>query len=367
MQESTNQGAISLAEVRSRVDPGRSGAFRAKVAAEGNTEQTVYYVSPYASNGAGAFIGVPEVGTEILVCKVIGGTSWYYLGATFAPEPRGAVGDPIVDAEVMPFERVDPEIYKARGTPMKYLFKTPQGAGITMSDEYNPEFFNRKTEISSGGAKKITLTEAPTIDSIVLDSGNGSRITLTDDPDTAGLPSRSVEIFSIGPQKYINKESQTDVVVHSAGRELQLLNLASGIEWGPGIPCGNVNIQSQRRDVNVFTQGEQGKIFIECLNEEGVNQQIVIETNGSGGGVTIKTNGNVNVAAGGAINMRASDINIGCNKFSVNAEDIQMQGTEISINPGEEGTIQLANGADPTAPSIPDPQSLYGNTGVTTY
>lgn len=368
MEEQRNQGAISLAEVRSRVDPGRSGAFRAKVAAEGNSEQTVYYVSPYASNGAGAFIGVPEVGTEILVCKVIGGTSWYYLGATFAPEPRDAVGDPIADAEVMPFERVDPEIYKARGTPMKYLFKTPLGAGITMSDEYNPTFFNGKTEITSGAGKRITLTDAPTIDSIILDSGNGSKITLTDDPDTPGLASRSVEVFSIGPQKYINKESQTDIVVHDAGRELQLLNQASGFEWGPGTPCGNVNIQSRKRDVNIFTQAESGNIFIECLNEQGQNQQIVIETNGAGGGITIKTNGNVNVTAD-EINMRANrNINMACQKYSLTCDklDIACAG-EVDIDGSR---IDLAGGtasADP--PDIPDPgpQSRYQNTGVTTY
>jgi len=366
MQECRNEGAISLAEVRSRVDPGRSGAFRAKIASEGNDEQTVYYVSPYGSNAQGAFIAVPEVGTQVLVCKVTGGTSWYYLGTTFAPEPAEVDGAKVKDAQVMPFERVDPEIYKARGTPMKYVFKSPQGAGITMSDEYNPEFFNRKTEISSGGAKKITMTEAPTIDSIVLDSGNGSRITLTDDPQSQGLAARSVEVFSVGPQKYINKESQTDIVVHSAGRELQLLNQASGIEWGPGTPCGNVNIQSKRRDVNVFTQGESGRIFIECLNEQGANQQIVIETNGADGAITIKTNGDVNIDAGQAINMRAPNVNIGCTKFSVNAGDIQMQGNQVNIDPGN-GTIQLADGASPENPTIPDPQSLYDNTGVTTY
>jgi hypothetical protein len=49
MQECRNEGAISLAEVRSRVDPGRSGAFRAKIASEGNDEQPVYCVSPYGS------------------------------------------------------------------------------------------------------------------------------------------------------------------------------------------------------------------------------------------------------------------------------------------------------------------------------
>lgn len=367
MQECNNEGAISLAEVRSRVDPGRSGAFRAKVDAEGNDEQTVYYVSPYGSNGAGGFVAVPEVGTRVLVCKPTGATSWYYLGSTFSQEPREVEGGKIPDTEAMPLERIDPEMYKARGIPMRYVFKSPQGAGLTMSDEYNPEYFNRKVELVSTQNKKVVLHDAPGVDSIQIDSGNGSRITLTDDPQNQSLAARSIQVESVGPQKYICSESQTDVVVGEGGRELQLLNNANGVSWGDSANAGNVNVQSKWKDVNVFTQAEQGRIFIECLDSGGSNQQIVIETNGSNGAITIKTNGTVNVAAGEAINMEAPNINIGCDRFSVNAAvDIQMQGQQVNIDPGA-GTVQLASGAAPTSPTIPSPQSTYDNTGVTTY
>jgi len=367
MQECRNEGAISLAEVRSRVDPGRSGAFRAKIASEGNDEQTVYYVSPYGSNAEGAFVAVPEVGTQVLVCKVTGGTSWYYLGTTFSPEPGEVVGEQIKDTKVMPLERVDPEMYKARGAPMRYVFKSPQGAGITMSDEYNPDFFNRKTELTSTRAKKITMHDAPNIDSIILDSGNGSRITLTDDPQNQSMAARSIQVESVGPQKYINTESQTDIVVGGGGRELQVLNNANGVPWGEGVQAGNVNIQSKWKDVNVFTQAEQGKIFIECLNENGNSQEIVIETNGTGGGITIKTRGSVNISAGQDINMKADgNMNIDCQKYSVNCTKVDVEcagGVDI-----DGSVINLASEtANPTSPSIPNPQSKYQNTGVTTY
>lgn len=358
---------ISLAEVRNRVDPGRSGAFRAKIASEGNTEQTVYYVSPYGSNAEGAFVAVPEVGTQILCCKAAGGTSWYYLGTTFAPEPGEVTGSKITDAKLMPLERVDPEMYKARGIPMKYAFKSPKGAGITMSDEYNPEFFNTKAEITSGGAKKIMLTESPTIDSIILDSGNGSRITLTDDPKNQSMAARSIQVESVGPQKYINTESQTDIVVGQGGRELQVLNNANGVPWGDSAQAGNVNIQSKWKDVNVFTQAEEGKIFIECLNENGTNQEIVIETNGAAGGITIKTKGTVNISADQDINMRSGgNLNIDCQKYSVNCTKVDIDSTgRVDIDGSE---IYLASDtASPTPPNIPNPQSRYQNTGVTTY
>jgi len=366
---------ISLAEVRSIVDPSRSGLFWAFVDAD-SEQVEVYYVSPYGSNDTGAFVAVPEVGTQILVCKPEGYSSWYYMGTTFSsPEPRTVVpldstSGEIEDMKLMPLERVDPEMYKARGAPMKYIFKSPAGGGITISDEYNPFFVNKNTTVHSSKNKIVQLHDAPSIDSIILDTGNGSRITLTDDPQNQSMAARSIQVESVGPQKYINKESQTDIVVHEAGRELQLLNIANGVpfEDDEEINAGNVNIQSRWKDVNVFTQAEEGRIFIECLNENGKNQQIVIETNGDGtDGITIKTKGSINLAADSDINLQAGrNMNIQCQKYSVNCSKVDVQSSgQVDIDGSK---IYLAsNTASPTAPNIPNPQSTYDNTGVTTY
>ena len=391
MKECRNEGAISLAEVRSRVDGGRSGAFKAKIAAEGNDEQTVYYVSPYASNGAGAFIAVPEVGTEVMVCKPTGSSSWYYMGSTFSPEPKEVEGSSLKDGQLMPFERVDPDMYKARGVPMRYLFRSPEGAGILMSDEYNPEFNNKKTEITSTGSKKITLHDAPTIDAITIDSGNGSRITLTDDPQNQNTAARSIQVESVGPQKYICTESQTDILVGAGGRELQLLNNANGVPYGNSVNAGNVNIQSKWKDVNVFTQAEQGRIFIECLNESGNNQQIIIETNGTGGTIRLKTNGKIDIAAD-SIGIEANTIDIkAASNLNIESPTINLNGTvnapEINSKlngditgkavyadtaglavPGTPVSVTIpAPDVDGANPNIGDTQSTYNNIGVTTY
>ena len=395
MKECNNEGAISLAEVRSRVDPARSGSFRAKVSAEGNEEQTIYYVSPYGSNAAGAFIAIPEVGTEVLVCKPTGSSSWYYMGTTFASEPKDAEptgsGGELNDATLMPVERADPEMYKARGTPMRYLFRSPEGAGILMSDEYNPEFINKKTEITSTGSKKITLHDGPTIDAITIDSGNGSRITLTDDPQNQNTAARSIQVESVGPQKYICTESQTDILVGAGGRELQLLNNANGVPYGNSVNAGNVNIQSKWKDVNVFTQAEQGRIFIECLNESGNNQQIIIETNGTGGTIRLKTNGKIDIAAD-SIGIEANTIDIkAASNLNIESPTINLNGTvnapEINskLNGDITGKAEFATTAgkadagtpvpitvpapnvDGANPDIGDTQSTYNNIGVTTY
>jgi len=358
---------ISLAEVRDRVDLGRSGAFTAKIDSLGNKEETVYYASPYGSNGEGAFIAVPEEGTTVLVCQPKGSSSWYYLGTTFMPEPKETTGGSIADTELMPVERADPRMYAARGLPMRYIMKSPEGQGLTISDEYTPEYINKKVELESSLGKKVTLHDSPAVDSIVLDAGPGSRIILSDNPNNNELAPKGLQVETTGPQKYLNLESQTDVVVGAGGRELQLLNNADGILYGEAGQAGNVNIQSKYKDVNVFTQAEQGKIFIECLNENGSNQHIVIETNGAGGGITIKTKGAVFINADDSINIDSgADINMkSLGKISMESNSLDIRSGPINID-GD--VINLAsNLAQPNPPGISNQTSQYGNTGITTY
>ena len=369
---------VSLAEVceDGLFDANRNGSFRAVIYALNKIEKPVHYVSPYASNADGAFIALPEEGVEILVCQPEGSEEWYYMGSTFSPEPRETTGEPIPDALLAPMERVDPLLYNARGVPMKQIIKSQSGTGMVMSHEYAPEgimgsdgFLDKKLELNTA-TKKITMSDSPAQDSIILDSGNGSRIMLTDDPQDDNFAARSLQVETVGPQKYLNKESQTDVVVGEGGRELQLLNIANGVEWGEGSDCGNVNIQSKWKDVNVFAQAKDGRIFIECVNETGDNQKIVIETNGeSSDSIIIRTPGSVIIDAKKDININAEEGGINMKtsgKFSVDCDSFQVQANQVNIDPGG-GTIELANGASPTSPSLPDQQSTYGNEGITTY
>lgn len=363
-----NDQIISLAEVRKRVDPTRNGSFLASIDYLGNIDERVQYVSPYGSNAEGAFVAIPEEGTQILVCRPAGTDIWFYLGTVFGQaEPEKTEGGGVIpDAGILPMSRVDPYMYRARGVPMRYLFRSPSQAGLTISEEYNPEFINKYTELKSTVNKTVKLNDSPEIDSIVIDSGNGSKITLTDDPKSQALPSRAVQVESVGPQKYLNYESQTDMVVLTGGRELQILNNANGAEWGDGAICGNVNIQSKWKDVNVFTQAEGGRIFIECLNGLGNDQHIVIQTNGFGGSIVIKTNGKVIVDAQDDININTpKDLNIKCAKFSVNSNAIDMVGSAgVNIDGSK---IDLANGASTNAVDTTGQDSQYGNTGITTY
>jgi hypothetical protein len=358
---------ISLAEVTNVVDGSRGGAFKATIDELDGQEVPIKYTSPYASNGEGAFIGIPQVGVRILVCKPSKSDAWYYLGATFDPPPREVLGNEFIEINPFPLETANKQLYKARGVPMQVQLTGAGGAGIVASEEYNPDYMNSRTEIKSNVNKVITLCDSPAIDAIIIDSGNGSTIKLGDNPQEGTLPAQSIEIESVGPQKYLNIGSQTDVVVETGGRELQLLNQANGVEWGDGAVCGNVNIQSKWKDVNVFTQAEAGRIFIECLNENGSNQVIQIETNGAEGAIIIKTKGDIRLDAGGNIDLNAGGQ---IRMKSGGPTNITCPSLEIAVAGNaniEANTIELANGANADPPSVEGTQSTYGNTGITTY
>lgn len=379
---------ICLAEVRDRTDAARTGSFLACIYGFDNELNRITYVSPYGSNAGGAFIAIPEVGTQILVVRPYNTSQWFYLGTAFSYEPLYDNGQVIRDSVVSPVDRCDPTMYKSRGYPTHYVFKSPTGAGISMVEDENSEYIKKYTELKSTNNKKIRLDDTPNLDSIILDSGNGAKIMLTNAPDNPinGLAAQSVQVQTNGPQRYINYDSQTDIYVGGGGKELQLLNAANGVLNGtppdfkpqlgippPLKPSGNVNLQSTWRDINVLTKAPSGRIFIECLNAAGVNQQIVIETNGVGGGITIKTNGTVMVDAltgvdintAGNINMQCANFNLNCATMNAKAGVMNLDGGVVNLAPEPPLPVIIPQ-VPSTNPALKH-DSDYGNIGIDTF
>ena len=140
------------------------------------------------------------------MCQPTGSTSWYYLGATFAPQPKESTGALTIDnVELTPFEIAAPELTAALGVPMRLQWTGTQGEGIRIIDETNDSMMNKKVEINSIAGKKVSLNDNPTADALILDSGNGATIRLTDNPQMPSIsPARAVLVNSEGPQRYIN-------------------------------------------------------------------------------------------------------------------------------------------------------------------
>jgi len=410
---------ISLAEVTDRLDPNRNHGFWAKISGEGEQDKFIQGTSPYMGGAGGGFVGhIPGIGVTVLVVQPEAGGEWYYLSSTFKQEPRTTNEGINAFSELPPAQRVVDvagESGAGVGIPHILAFQDDDGNGIkfvrqkrarltaeqALHQEYD-EFgnavsipdedpsivqpaMNIKTEIYSSAGKKISLIDSPGIDCIILDAGNKtgtSKITITGDSADAisqGIVADMVQIETTGPQKYINTDNQTDIVVGTGGRELQILNNAAVIagqnatvEWGEesGLLCGNVNIQSKWKDVNTLSLAQNGRIFIECLDPSGIanGQRIEIQTHGTNGEIIIKTNGkvgiegeNIDIKANTNINMKAgTDVNIqaGGQISLLAAGMVAVDGAPIQLNNGD---------SKPSNPVVNPVGNSYGSRGITTY
>ena len=378
--ESVAGTKIFLAEVTDQYNPSLDGVFYAKIFIDGHPKENepVNYCSPFVTNTEGGFVAMPTPGTQILVCQPEGQVTYYYLGSTFAPILREATGGTKIkgnafsDASKYPFERADPDMFRARGVPKKSMLKGARGGGLVISEEDNPTFINTKIELNSPNGKTVTLDDSPGIDSITLDSGNNSKITIANQ-HMAGLatpslfaPSMSeIRVESSGDQTFKSVQGTVNMRLQD-GKEVNIMNNSTGDHKPLGFPpimffppllfsnaeYGNINIQSKFKDVNIFTDTSKqdnfnaarghgtGRIFLDCLNTKGTQQVIQLQTRGTGsipnppvirgpnitnygtGGcvIRLKSSGKIEieaigdveiVAKGGNLNMRAEgDLNL---------------------------------------------------------
>jgi len=359
MKEEIQKTEIRMAEVRARFDPNQAGVFYAGIdGISDGASLMINYVSPYGSAAKAGFIGVPEVGVSILVCKPSGSNEWFYIGSTFLPEDKKQGED---TPTTLPFSRVDPKINKVSGVPAKVILHGNNGQGLEISDEQDGETTNNiKTELASSNGKKITLHDSPGIDAIKLDSGNNASITLTQNPQNPLKSAASIEVDCNGPQLHVSRESDLEMKVLGGGRELNIQNNANGVAWGnfqhanPINPCGNVNIQSSYGDVNIMSKAPIiSRVFIETLDSAGGAQLIQLKTNGPTGTIVLKTAGTLAIDAGEVAIQSAGNISMGCNGiFSVEALGGVAAQTPANIDL-EGATVNLAPGSAPTIPVEP--------------
>lgn len=388
---------IARAHVTSNYDPNSVGTFEANIEDLKLEGVTINYVSPFAPQTEGGLLAFPKKGNIILVCKPSGSDAWYYLGSTFetVEEDLGSVGK-VSNRTVI--DKIDGNISRTTGSPSKQMFTSNHGQGLVISEEYGKSIQNIKTEIRSTTRKKISLIDTPALDSISIDSGNMSRITLTDTP-IAGLfapPAQAVLVDSNGPQKLTCHESSIDIAVND-GKDINITNGSTGQNAGIGdAGFGNINLQSDTGDINLFTTkgaGEpvgmngaarhtDGRIFLQCLNPNGINQVIQIETKGllptntirlvSGGRIEIEAlTGNIDLKSLlGSINLDAA---LGVNIRSLGGVNIastapvNIDGSPINLNSGIAPDIVDA-AMDIPPPTLPlFTESYYSLVGLPTY
>lgn len=342
---------LSLAEIRSSVSITKAGTFSAFVKKD-NARRNIIYTSPFKQGVEGGFIGIPNKGQTIICCKSDKRDPWYYLSTVMMP-PRGFGDGAEVSDCKSPLEEIDNRVYKARGVPQRTVWRSDGGNKIVLSDEYNPEYFNRKLELKSGIGKTIAMLDSPEQDYLVMRNEHHDGIKISSEKNQ-NMAAQSIEIESRGPQKIICREAQIDIWV-TEGRELNIINDSTGLFKDPNDAnkYGNVNIESSNRDVSIRTKSPSGRIFIQALGPNasmGADvaenaQLIVIRVAGVEKGdlqptIQIISSGNLELSADKNITIQAQeDI-----KF-IAGKSIQMNAPNwIDIDAGATGNVHLNSG-----------------------
>lgn len=268
---------VKVGEIRDNSDITETGCLTVQET-DFDAPVIVRYTSPYSAGQSGGFIAIPEVGTKVLIIQPDNDNNWFYLTSIHGPTQGHALSNlALVDKDIKsPLS--DDKLYRARGVPMRLSLKTPLGHNLTLSDEYNKDFFNSKVMLESATGKKVELNDSPEIDSVILRNELGDRIKISSKANGASAP-RSIEIECKGPISIITRESELNLHVVD-GKELNIINESTGSKRaGPNDPTpGNINIKTTHGDINIDAMDDTGLILV---NTEGDNSVINIKSKGT--------------------------------------------------------------------------------------
>jgi hypothetical protein len=297
---------IKVGNVRSNIDLFKSG--RITVAwDEYPLGIGIKYVSPFTTVNNIGFMAIPEVGTDVLICKPANKNDWYYLGSIIENNFADGAGEgKVIDEGVKnPFN----DLYRFRGVvPQAYIFSSPKGNKIMLSDGYNPDGSYIGTHLETSRGMRLSLDDST--GTITLgNSTNNAMLVLTEnsmaDQTAMGGPA-SFSVQVTGNVSITSQQGDLDLTVIN-GRTINIEN-KSGLGSGAGNDSrtGNINILSKNGDVNIVATGQ--------------NQEIRLESNGEGGDVVINAKDTIVMTAANGIIMQSTggDIDISGNKIYLN-------------------------------------------------
>ena len=317
----------------------------------------IYYTSPYFNNLGGGIIALPEEGSQILIIQPSKSNTWYYLSTIVSANKRDDDTNYYTTDGLMP----DKQIYRSRNKPQRLVIQDCKGNKLAFSNVYSPNFINSKVELKSSTGKVLSLCDSPEVNAAILRNEHGDGITVTSE-STDVHSAQSIEVKSRGSQTYVAREASMTLIV-TDGREVNIRNESTGAFKNPGDPkkYGNVNISSKFRDVNIYTDGEEGSLFIDSRGSGGLIQ---LDSNGkiiihSIGDISVHSEGNLNIKSEGNLNLEGSEIGI---KSSGNVAiqaggDATLQGGGTAALDGSQvhfnsGRSRSANGASILEPEL---------------
>lgn len=271
-------------------------AVKVESSAEGVLEPVgdqllITYTTPYWSLGEGGFLASPQVDSIILIAEATNGGHYYVQSI---PDYKS-------------LSSTDSKLTRATGSPMRKSFKGDRGAGLEIYDELSSEMQNVGVGLVTGGGKYLKLVDSPGVDHIEMNNGLGDILKLTRKPQSGVMSTTRSLLAKIWGSITIFCRTGRLLIQNQDGGNIDILNNSKGqyaASTSEKKKHGNVNIQSSNADVNLYALGEEGRIFIECLNKSSGTKNIIqFSTQGTGSMIRIDSAGDVEISSGGKMKL----------------------------------------------------------------
>jgi hypothetical protein len=291
----------------------------------------VTYTSPYYSPGDGGVLAIPEVGSRILVYLDSKTGEMFYLSTILADDPDNPKSGGRVLWKSIPNDR----LFSQDNKPQGLTFQNKFGDGLEVKRVLGKnKNFDSSTSLKQG-SKRVTLSDNPASDRIVIDNGHGDGITITSESVAGSMAAKNILVKSAGSSEVRSTYGDVTLAVCQGG-DINLHNTTI-----PGIMLpggGNINLKSDWSTISLVCDGpEAGAITIKTakgifqINEAGF---VTIE----GLNINIKSTGILNLV-GTAINLDSEIVNI-------------KSSTTVNID-GPAGVYLNSNTTPPEIPIVP--------------
>ena len=310
---------VLRARVHSIVDEEMSGKFLVTMAPDYDKDkpETVIYTSPYFLRHESGIITIPPVGSDILIFHDAETNEYFYI-STIVQESTRMTG---ISDEANSKPLIEKYIYNKKFRPQTMTFKNGKDAGLKISNQFTDETqpaINQVTLKSTQG-HLLNLSDSPVKDCVILRNKDGDGITITANRN-ASHASNSIDIVSKGNYRCTSFFGEIYMGLVE-GRDISIVNNSAGYMAAPLPQYGNVNLVSRWKDINIYTDGPTGNVFISTplgliqlrggtISVYGatvnVNSASDINIKSSAGSINLDAALDINLRAGARLNMTST-------------------------------------------------------------
>lgn len=292
----------------------------------------VVYVSPFYFLNGGGVLAIPEVGSKVIVLTDTNTDESYYLGTIIDtpsnPEKGGMIGwKPISE----------PNVYSERGIPQKVTFTNQVGSGLKISRRFYPKYIDCKVNLDSEKGKRISLSDSPKSDCVLIRNEHGDGIVITSQENDVHAD-RSIEVKSKGLQQYVSFQSAMNLYVME-GKDINIENFSTGANSNTTAATkgrfGNINLKSHNADINIVGKGSESNIFITTPKA-----RVEIKADGS---VLIDSQGDIRMQSLGNIELKSTAGDISLEALNINMKST-LETKMSSLNTTIDASVKFAAG-----------------------